>query len=40
MGWPAGWAGFATLAMARSPLAQSMGRELSQLNYWLIDEAF
>ncbi len=38
MGWPTGWTGFASVAMAWSPWLQRMRCELWQLNCWPMDE--
>jgi hypothetical protein len=38
MGWPTGWTGFASVAMAWSPWLQRMRSELSRLNFWPVDD--
>ena len=38
MGWPTGWTGFASVAMAWSPWLRRMRCELSRLNCWPVDE--
>ena len=38
MGWPTGWTGFASVAMAWSPWLRRMRCELSRLNCWPMDE--
>lgn len=39
MGWPTGWTGFASVAMAWSRWLRRMRCELSRLNCWPMDEA-
>ncbi|KGJ23442.1 hypothetical protein IX56_02125 [Paracoccus sanguinis] len=38
MGWPTGWTGFGSVAMAWSPWLLHMHSELSHLNCWPMDE--